>query len=247
MTEGTVLVTGAGRGIGAACALAAARTGHPVLLTYRQSDEAAQNLAAQIRQSGGTAEIMKIDLLDLGQIEMLFDFLDRSMPPIKGLVNNAGVAGPRGLLTDLSDEAIAEIFQVNVFAAIACTRAAFRRMSTACGGAGGAIVMISSQAAIFGGAMMPAYAASKAALNSFVVGFAREAGRAGVRVNVVSPGLIDTAQQDGLSSEQREMLAASVPLGRMGTPAEVAEAVEWLLSPNAAYIAGAILPVHGAR
>jgi NAD(P)-dependent dehydrogenase (short-subunit alcohol dehydrogenase family) len=218
---GVVVVTGAGRGIGAATARAVARTGRPVCVNYRTDATAAAAVVATIRAGGGTAEAVAADVGVAEDVERLFAAADR-MGPLAGLVNNAGIAGPRCRLDALAPDDLRAVLATNVVGAFLCARAAVRRLSTRHGGRGGAIVNLSSQTARFGGVLLTPYAASKAAVEAMTVGLAREVAGEGIRVNAVSPGVIDTDQQAALPPERRAEVAASLPMGRMGTPEEVA-------------------------
>jgi NAD(P)-dependent dehydrogenase (short-subunit alcohol dehydrogenase family) len=162
-------------------------------------------------------------------------------------VNNAGAAVGAGALLALTPDDLARCFAVNLFGAIYCTQAAARLMGRSHGGSGGAIVNVSSEAARAGGSRIAAYAAAKAALNTFTLAAARELVPDGIRVNAVSPGLIDTDQHAGHSPDRRAALAASVPLGRFGRADEAAELILWLLSARSGYVTGTVVPVSGGR
>ena len=179
----------------------------------------------------------------------LFENAEAQLGALSGLVNNAGITGKHGRLETLEADDIARVMGVNVVGAMLCARAAVLRMSTKRGGAGGAIVNISSRAAqIGGGGEWVHYAASKGAVETFTIGLAREVATEGIRVNAVAPGLIDTDLHARAGDPGRlERLKSSVPQQRAGTPGEVAHAVLWLLSPEAAYVTGAILAVAGGR
>ncbi|HEX2117120.1 MAG TPA: SDR family oxidoreductase [Alphaproteobacteria bacterium] len=241
-----VVITGAARGIGAACVRAAAARGCAVVFNYAARDDAASALASEIEASGGTAVPHKMDLGDPGTPARLFEAADR-VGRVVGLVNNAGVDGGAADFATLPLPDIEKIFRVNVLSAMDAAQHAIRRMARSAGGSGGAIVNVSSQAAVFGGNRLTAYAASKAALNTFTIGLARELAGDGVRVNAVSPGVVETDMHAGLAPERRAQLAANLPLGRPGRPEEVARSVEWLLFDAPDYVSGAILPIAGAR
>jgi len=179
----------------------------------------------------------------------LFETAERELGPIKGLVNNAAITGGFARVDEVSAKALAEVMTVNVCGAILCAREAVRRMSTRHGGTGGAIVNISSRAAQTGSAgEWVHYAASKGAIDSFTIGLAREVATEGIRVNAVAPGLIETGLHAANGAPDRlQRLVATIPMGRAGTPQEVAEGVLWLLSPAASYTTGAILEVGGGR
>ncbi len=242
-----LLITGASRGIGRAVALLAGSRGYAVAVNYHLAEAEAEATAAAIRSGGGQAVAIQADVGCETEITRLFETVDRVFGRLDGLVNNAGVAGTRGTLAELDAADMERVFRVNVFGAMLCAREAMRRMAVSRGGVGGGIVSISSQTALFGGVGLTPYAASKAAINAFTIGFAREAAVEGVRANAVSPGVIDTAQHRGIDAERRRTLDASLPMGRFGRAEEVAETILWLLSDASSYVSGAVIPVHGAR
>ena len=246
---GTLIVTGASRGIGAAVALLAGQRGYAVALNYSTGQDEAKKVMKEIEGSGGRARAIQANLTQEEQIECMFETAERELGPIKGLVNNAGVTGGFARVEDVSAEAIRSVFAINVVGTILCAREAVRRMSTRHGGTGGAIVNISSRAAHTGGAgEWVHYAASKGAIDSFTIGLAREVATDGIRVNGVAPGLIETGLHAANGDPERlQRLQPSTPMQRAGSPGEVAEAVLWLLSPAASYTAGAILEVSGGR
>lgn len=245
--DGKVLViTGASRGIGRATALAAAAAGYTVCVNARTADAVAP-VVAEIGARGGRALAVPSDISVEAEVTGMFAAIDHAFGRLDGLVNNAGVAGTRGAFTDLDASDMERVFRTNVFGALLCAREALRRMATDRGGRGGGIVSVSSQTALFGGVALVPYAASKAALNAVTIGLAREAAAAGVRVNAVSPGIIDTDQHRDINAERRRSLDASLPMGRFGRPEEVADVILWLLSDAASYVSGTVVPVHGAR
>ena len=244
---GVVVVTGASRGIGAATALVAGRGGWDVCVNYRERGDAAEGIVKQVEAAGGRAVAVQADVSRESEVERLFDRAERELGPVAGLVNNAGVSGERRPVAELTATGLLEVLDVNVVGSFLCAREAVSRMSTRRGGAGGAIVNLSSLAARTGGYQLTLYAASKAAIESLTVGLAREVALEGIRVNAVSPGVIET---EALAAEPREGVearTAAIPLGRAGTPEEVAEAILWLLSPAASYVTGVVLPVTGGR
>ncbi len=235
-----LVVTGASRGIGAATARLAGRRGYAVCVNYRQDAAGAGAVVGDIEAGGGRALAIQADVGNEGDVVRMFDQAVAAFGPLGALVNNAGISGGRRGVEDMSLECLQGVFATNVFGTFLCAREAARRMSSARGGGGGAIVNLSSRAAASGGDRLTHYAASKAAVEAFTRGFAREAANIGVRVNAVSPGVIDTDLHG-------EALPLDIPMGRAGTPGEVAEAILWLLSDAASYVTGAIVPVHGAR
>ena len=252
MSEGrkVLVVTGGGRGIGAATALRAAAAGWDVAVNYSRSREPADAVVAAVQAQGRKAAAIKADAASANDIEALFDAAEALLGPVSGVVINAGVTGePRGPLADADPQMIARVVALNVTGALLVAREAARRMSMSRGGKGGSIVALSSVAALLGSpGEYVWYAASKGAVDSMATGLARELGREGVRVNAVSPGLIDTEIHAGEENQRRlaERLP-SVPMGRAGTAEEVADAIVWLLSDEARYVTGANLRVSGGR
>jgi NAD(P)-dependent dehydrogenase (short-subunit alcohol dehydrogenase family) len=241
------LVTGASRGIGAATAMRLAAAGYRVGVNYRTGEAEADSVVTRIRAGGGTATALQGDIAREEEVVRLFTELDGALGPVSALVANAGISGGFGRIDEVTGDKLRAVFETNVYGAFWCCREAVRRMSTVCGGQGGGIVLVSSQVTQFGGNRLGAYAASKAALNALTVGLSREVAAEGIRVNAVSPGIIETDQHSDAPAERRAALLASLPMGRLGTPEEVAEAICWLLSDNASYVSGSIVPVHGAR
>ncbi len=246
---GTLIVTGASRGIGAAISTLAAERGYAVAVNFSASEAEAKIVVAEIRANGGRAIAIQADVSREPDILRLFETAERELGPIKGLVNNAGITGGFARIEDVSAKAIDNVFAVNVRGTILCSREAVRRMSTRRGGTGGAIVNISSRAAHSGAAgEWVHYAATKGAINSFTIGLAREVATEGIRVNAVAPGLVDTPLHAANGEPGRLLrLMGTIPMARAGTPREVAEGVLWLLSPAASYTTGAILEIGGGR
>ncbi|NKC32448.1 SDR family oxidoreductase [Falsiroseomonas selenitidurans] len=244
-----MMVTGAGRGIGAATARLAAARGHDLLLTWRGAQAAAAATAEACRASGAAVELVQADAGDPAATAAAFGRLDARFGRIDALVVNAGITGPASDFLTSSDATWAEVFRVNVLGLASACRQAAQRMATSRGGAGGGIVAVSSRAAQIGSAFeFVHYAASKGAVDSLVLGLARELGGEGIRVNAVAPGMIDTDIHASAGIPERiGRIVPGIPLRRMGSPEEVAECILFLLSPQAAYVNGAVLPVGGGR
>ncbi len=242
-----LLVTGASRGIGAACALLAAEAGWDVAVNYRCDAAAAARVAAQVRERGRRACVLQADVASEAEIVAMFARLDAELGPLSGLVNNAGIVDAAARVDEMAAARIARLFQVNVVGAFVCAREAVRRMSTRHGGRGGAIVNLSSAAARLGSpGVYVDYAASKAAIDALTLGLGREVAGEGVRVNGVRPGIVDT-EIHATSGMPARAAAAQIPLGRLGRAEEIAQAVVFLLSDAAGYVAGATLDVAGGR
>jgi NAD(P)-dependent dehydrogenase (short-subunit alcohol dehydrogenase family) len=246
---GTLIVTGASRGIGAAVARLAGERGWAVAVNYSTGEAEAKQVVAAIVVYGGRALASRADIAEEDQIVRMFETAERELGPIKGLVNNAAITGGFARVESVTAEALEKVFAVNVAGTILCAREAVRRMSTRHGGTGGAIVNISSRAAHTGSAgEWVHYAASKGAVDSFTIGLAREVATEGIRVNAVAPGLVETGLHAASGEPGRiQRLMGTIPMGRAGLPQEVAESVLWLLSPAASYTTGAILEVGGGR
>jgi NAD(P)-dependent dehydrogenase (short-subunit alcohol dehydrogenase family) len=250
MSAKTVLITGASRGIGRAAALLAAARGWAVGVNYAADEPAAQEVVEAIARAGGRAVALRGDVSVEDDVLAMFEGTERALGPLTGVVVNAGIVAPTAKLVDMSVERMRRVFDVNVLGAYITAREAARRLSRSRGGAGGAIVLISSAAARLGSPNLYVdYAGSKGAIDTLNQGLAKELAAEGVRVNAIRPGLIDTdIHASGGEPDRAFTLGATAPMGRPGTPEEVAAAIVWLLDDEAAsYVTGAILDVSGGR
>jgi len=249
MQTQVLLITGASRGIGAATAVAAAAAGWDVAVNYTRDAAAAQAVVQQVQALGRRAFALQADVADDAQVLALFAAVDEQLGRVSGLVNNAGVVDVASRLDGMSAARIQRMFAVNVFGTMAASKQAVLRMSTRHGGAGGAIVNLSSAAARLGaGGQYLDYAAAKGAIDVFTLGLAREVAAEGIRVNAVRPGIIETdIHASGGQPGRAAQMAPAVPMQRAGSAAEVAAAILWLLSPAASYTTGAVLDVTGGR
>ena len=248
-TPGTVLVTGGGRGIGAATALLCTQRGWAVAVNYATDAASAQAVVERIRADGGTALALQADVSDEAQVLAMFARLDAELPPLAGLVNNAGVVDQAARVDAMTLARWQRMFAINVFGSFLCAREAVRRLSTRHGGAGGAIVNLSSAAARIGSpGQYVDYAAAKGAIDTFTLGLAKELAAEGVRVNAVRPGVIDTdIHASGGQPDRVKLMAAQLPMQRAGSADEVARAIVWLLSSDSSYTTGSIVDVTGGR
>ena len=244
-----LLITGGGRGIGAAVARLAAAQGWDVALNAVRDMASAQAVAAEVQALGRRALAVQADVSDEAAVRALFARVDAELGPLRGLVNNAGVVDIAQRVDQMSLGRWQRMFAINVQGTFLCTREALRRMSTQHGGTGGSIVNLSSAAARLGSAgQYVDYAAAKAAIDTFTLGVAREVAHEGVRVNAVRPGIIDTdIHASGGQPDRVQRMAPQVPMQRAGTAEEVAQAVVWLLSDQASYTTGSVLDVAGGR
>lgn len=244
----TVLITGGASGIGAATARLLAGRGWSVAINYRSRGAQAETLVEELRAAGARAVAIQADMLAPDAIVRLFEQVDRELGPIDALVNSAGIGLPKARVAEFDATAITRLMSVNVIGLMLCCREAARRMSSASGGQGGAIVNVSSMAATIGGRPGNShYAASKAAVDAFTIGFAKEVAREKIRVVSVRPGVIRTEMtQNQLADPQfLATVAASIPIGRAGKADEVAKPIAWLLSDEASFITGCCVDVSG--
>ncbi len=245
----TVLVTGGGRGIGAATSWLAAQHGWAVAVNYTTGTAAAHAMVARIRAAGGTALALQADVADEAQVLAMFAAIDAELPPLGALVNNAGVVDVQARVETMTLARLQRMFAVNVFGTLVCAREAVKRMSTAHRGRGGCIVNLSSAAARLGApGQYVDYASAKGAIDVFTMGLAKEVALEGIRVNAVRPGIIETEihASGGLPDRARQM-APLVPMQRAGSADEVAQAILWLMSDASSYTTGSVLDVTGGR
>lgn len=244
-----LVVTGGSRGIGAAIARLAAAQGYAVCLSYLGNREAAAAVVASITDAGGVALAVQADVALEADVVRLFAEVDAALGPLSALVNNAGILERQSRVEDMDAARIGRIFATNVVGSFICAREAIRRMSIRHGGAGGAIVNLSSRAARLGAPNEYVdYAASKGAIDTFTLGLAKEVAAEGIRVNAVSPGIIYTdIHASGGDPGRVERMKTLIPMQRGGSADEVARAVLWLLSAEASYTTGACIDVSGGR
>ena len=248
-TQGVLVITGGGRGIGAATARLAAKRGYSVCVNFLRDRTSADRVVQDIRDDGGTAIAVPGDVAVEKDVLHLFGSCDRSLGPLTALVNNAGIVTQPSRVEAMEFERLQRMFSTNVVGPFLCAREAIRRMSTKHGGKGGAIVNVSSGAARLGSpGEWVDYAASKGAIDTMTIGLSKELADEGIRVNCVRPGFVNTQIHANAGEPDRiERLRAGIPMKRGGEPEEVARAILWLLSDEASYSTGAILDVTGGR
>jgi NAD(P)-dependent dehydrogenase (short-subunit alcohol dehydrogenase family) len=245
MSRPVLLIAGGSRGIGAATAKLAGAAGYDVAVNYHSNSNAAAGVVAAIKNAGGKAVALQGDMGREADIERVFKQTAEALGPITHFVHSSGIIGTFSRLDEVEAKTIRDVLDVDTFGALLCLRACVRTMSTKHGGKGGSVVMVSSMAATLGGSGECVwYAAAKGAVDSMVIGVAREVAKEGIRVNALSPGMIDTDIQP---PGRIERLMPMIPAGRAGSPEEVAEGILFLLSDAASYVNGANLRVSGAR
>jgi NAD(P)-dependent dehydrogenase (short-subunit alcohol dehydrogenase family) len=244
-----MIITGGGRGIGAATGRLAAGLGYAVAVNYQKSRETAEAVVRQIEGAGGKAIAVPADVGAEDEVVRLFETVDRSLGRVSALVNNAGIVDRGMPVADMTAARLTRMFAINITGSFLCAREAVKRMSKRNGGAGGAIVNVSSIAARLGGAgEYVDYAASKAAIDTLTIGLAKEVGPQGIRVNAVRPGIIRTEIHLASGDPARvDRIGQMAPLQRAGEAEEVARAILWLLSEEASYMSGALVDVTGGR
>src|SRR5476649_44661 len=245
MSRPVLLIAGGSRGIGASTARLAGEGGYDVAVNYKTNAKAAASVVNAVKAAGGRAVEIQGDMGIEADILRVFESAAEKLGPITHFVHSSGILGKNSRLDEATAETISEVLAVDTFGALICLRECVRRMSTKHGGKGGAVVMLSSMAATLGGGTECVwYAAAKGGVDSMVIGMAREVGKEGIRVNAISPGMIDTDIQ---TPGRMERLMPMMPMGRAGEADEVAQAILFLLSDAASYINGANLRVSGGR
>jgi NAD(P)-dependent dehydrogenase (short-subunit alcohol dehydrogenase family) len=249
MNAAVLLVTGGSRGIGAATALAAAQAGYAVAVNYQSNSLAADEVVRSIRDSGGQAMALQADVSREDEVMAMFARIDAKWGPLAALVNNAGVVDVSSRVDAMGVARLSRMLNTHVLGSFVCAREAVLRMSTRHGGTGGGIVNLSSAASRMGSpGQYVDYAACKGAIDTFTIGLAKEVAAEGIRVNAVRPGIIETdIHASGGEPDRAQRLALQVPMQRPGSAQEVANAIVWLLSPQASYCTGALLDVGGGR
>ncbi|MFO1120829.1 MAG: SDR family oxidoreductase [Hyphomicrobiales bacterium] len=247
-TKGVAIVTGGSRGIGRATALKLGQAGYMVVVNYASNQKAAEAVVAEIKRRGGAAEAVAGDVAREADVLALFAAADR-LGPLKVLINNAGIMDTQARLDEMSLDRFRRIFDINILGSFLCAREAVKRMSTLHGGSGGAIVNQSSAAVVLGAPGLGVeYGASKGAIDVLTIGLGREVAAEGIRVNAVRPGIIDTEIHDSSGIPGRvQKMRDVIPMKREGTADEVADVIMWLISDQASYVTGSIVPVAGGR
>ena len=245
MPRPVLLIAGGSRGIGAStCKLAGAR-GYDVAVNYKSNAKAAGNVVEAVKAAGGKAVAIQGDMIDEATVERVFDETTKSLGRITHFVHSAGIGGKNSKLEAATAATLREVIDVNLYGGLLCAQAAVRRMSTAKGGPGGSIVLLSSIASVTGGAgEYVFYAAAKGGIDALTIGLAREVAKEGIRVNAIRPGPTDTEIHE---QGRLEHITPLLPMGRPGQPEEIAETILFLLSDAASYVSGALLNVSGAR
>jgi NAD(P)-dependent dehydrogenase (short-subunit alcohol dehydrogenase family) len=243
--QGLAIVTGGSRGIGRATCLRLANDGFAIAVGYAHGAESAGRTVDAIRTAGGEAQAFQVDIGEPAAIPKFFDAAEARFGPLRLLVANAGILGDERRIDEQEPEALRRLLDVNVLGTMLCAQQAIRRLSTRRGGSGGTIVLLTSVAARLGGlsGLVP-YAASKGAIETLVHGLSNEVAREGIRVTGVAPGVIQT---DMTSPDAEEAARSGTPMGRIGHPEEIAEAIAWLASPAASYVSGTTITVSGGR
>jgi NAD(P)-dependent dehydrogenase (short-subunit alcohol dehydrogenase family) len=249
MNAPVLLVTGGSRGIGAATALAAAQAGYAVAVNYHSNSLAADEVVRSIRDNGGQAIALQADVSREDDVMAMFGRIDAKWGPLAALVSNAGVVDVSCRVDGMSVARLSRMLNTHVLGSFVCAREAVLRMSTRHGGSGGGIVNLSSAASKLGSpGQYVDYAACKGAIDTFTIGLAKEVAAEGIRVNAVRPGIIETdIHASGGEPDRAQRLAPQVPMQRPGSAQEVANAILWLLSPQASYCTGALVDVGGGR
>lgn len=246
MNNAIALVTGASSGIGAATAILLSKNNYNVIVNFNKNESGAKNVVSRIHEFGGKAIAVKANIGIEEEVSRLFEKIDLEHGSLTAVVNNAAVniKYGSGLIEDMPLDVVQEVFNINLFGVFSVCKEAIRRMKVSgCG----SIVNVSSESARFGGNQISHYAASKAALNTMTIALAREVARYNIRVNIVSPGIIDTEAHKHIDPESFKLMTQTIPMERLGQPEEVSEAIAWLLSSKSSYVSGSIISVAGAR
>ena len=238
------LVTGSSRGIGSATALLLAENGYDLAINYLQNKNKAEEVANEVRKFGVKAIVVKADLSIENEITKMFLAIDKELGNITALVNNGAVSSGLKSIEEIDFDYLEKLYKTNVFGAFICCREAIKRMKV---NGGGSIVNVSSLSSKLGGFKMTAYASSKSAINNLTIGLSKEVAEFGIRVNNVSLGVIDTDAHNDISEERKNHLINTIPLRRLGSKKEVAQAIFWLISNKSSYVTGSTLSVTGGK